>query len=291
MTATSPAGGVGWTTCDPELRMWVEQTIRRVEDALGLAHVGTYLHGSLASGTFRPPKSDVDVIIVVDTTLDVPLRHLCARTMALMNVIRPIVGSFECSIVRRDALRPPTHPIPYEVYFREEMTDPILAGTADLGGTPLDFDLVAQVQATWEFGIPLSGPPVREIFMPPDPEDVMDALRSDLEWILRGEHILESPYHGVLNVARVLWVLEGHADRLAPSGEEAGEWMLAWVPERHRDVVRLALAAYRDDTLIPEEERRTAGMDWPRDDLLAFRDWASGRTRDLAPDPIFRSEA
>ncbi len=285
----SVQGGVGWETCDPTLRAWIEQTVGRVEDALGSIHVGTYLHGSLASGTFRTPRSDVDLIFVVDAGLGVPLRHRCARAMALMNGIRPIIGSLEASVVRRAALAPPAHPMPYEVHFREEMTDPILAGTIDLGGTPLDLDLVAHVQAVCEFGIPLSGLPVAEIFTPPRRSDFLDALATDLAWILGDERILESPWYGVLNVARVLWVLEGDSERLVPSGEEAGEWMLERAPEPHRDVVQLALTAYRDDTEVSASDRWTAGYDWPRDALLAFRDWARGRTGALAPDPMFGS--
>jgi streptomycin 3"-adenylyltransferase len=280
------APGIGWATCSTPLRAWINATRSRIEDALGPAHVGTYLHGSLASGSFRPPKSDVDVIFVVEGSLDVPQRHQVARAAALMNTIRPIVGSLEFSVVRRDALARPVHPLPYEVHFGEEMTDPILSGIIDLGGKPLDFDLAAHIQATCEFGIALSGPPVGEIFTPPPRADFLDAIRGDLAWILEDEHILESPYYGILNVSRILWVLEGHSDRLAPSKEEAGEWMLEWVPDGLRGIVGLALAAYRDEARVSDEDRRTAGLEWPREALLDFRDWARERTRGFAEPPF-----
>ncbi len=277
--------GVGWETCPPPLRAWVEATRARIEEALGPSHVGTYLHGSLASGSFRPPKSDVDLVFVVEGSLDVRQRHRVARAAALMNAVRPIVGGLECSVVRRAALRGAVHPVPYEVHFGEEMSDAILSGTIALGGNPSDHDMAAHIQAICEFGVALAGPPIDEVFAPLARADFLDALRGDMAWILDDEHILESPYYGILNVGRVLWVLDGHSDRLAPSKEEAGEWMLGWIPSGLRDVVRLALDAYRDDAPVSEADRCTAGLAWPHEALIDFRDWARDRTRALADAP------
>jgi streptomycin 3"-adenylyltransferase len=275
--AVSP--GMSWATCSTPLRAWINATRSRIEDALGPAHVGTYLHGSLASGSFRTPKSDVDLIVVVEGSLDVPQRHQVARAAALMNSIRPIVGSLECSVVRRDALRRATHPLPCQVQFREELSDPILWGAIDLDHEVLDPDLTAHVQAICEFGVALSGPPVDEVFTPLPRSDFLDAILGDLAWILEGEHVLESPYYAILNAGRILWVLEDHSVRLAPSKEEAGEWMLGKVPADLRAVVGLALAAYRDEARVSEADRRTAGLEWPREALIDFRDWAHEEAR------------
>lgn len=103
-------------------------------------------------------------------------------------------------------------------------------------------------------------------------------MRRDLEWILGAQHILESPIYGVLNVGRILWVLEEVSSRLVPSKEEAGVSLRREVPVAHRKVVELALDAYRDPSPISAEDRRMGGRAWPEKALLSFRDWARERS-------------
>lgn len=269
--------GVGWEDCDPALRTWVKATCTGLRAELGENHVGTYLHGSLAAGSFHPPKSDVDVLVVVQDSLGAETRRRFAISAALANRQRPITGSLECSVVRRSVLAERSHPMPFEVHFGEELTDEILSGRTDFEVDRTDPDLAAHVQATCEFGVALAGPEVADVFTPLPRADFVESIRGDLDWILEGENILESPFYGVLNVGRILWVLEEASPRLVPSKDEAGEWLLRAAPDRHREVVRLALAVYRDSRPVSPDERRTGGRVWPTDSLIAFRDWARRR--------------
>lgn len=272
--------GVGWEDCDPTLRAWVLETCRMLQAELGTNHLGTYLHGSLAAGSFYPPKSDVDVLFVVDVPLTPDGRQRFATSAARLNQSRPIIGSFECTVVRRDELASPVHPMPFEVHFGEEWTDDILSGRADFVTERSDPDLAAHVQATCEFGVVLAGLDVPDVFTSLPRGDFVDSIRGDLEWILEGENILGSPFYGVLNVARILWVLEAASSRLVPSKEEAGEWLLTTSPAQHHSVIRLALDVYRDGSQVSPDQRRTGGRAWPRESLLEFRDWARRRARE-----------
>ncbi len=269
--------GAGWGGGDPTIRGWVEAACRALAAELGGNHVGTYLHGSLASGSFFPPKSDVDVLFVVDRSLTPEDRRRFARTAVEVTRDRPIVGGLECSVVLRGDLERRVHPMPFEVHFGEDHVREILEDRVDWGAIRADGDLAAHVQATCECGVVLSGPPVHSIFRAPRRTDFLDSIRADSDWIVEGEHILESPFYGVLNLARVLWVLEEVSERLAPSKEEAGEWLLGETPEEHRAVLAMALDAYRDASSVSPAERRTGGRSWPRAPLLRFRDWARGR--------------
>jgi predicted nucleotidyltransferase len=269
--------GLGWKDCDPRLRTWVTETCTGLQAELGAEHVGTYLHGSLAAGSYYPPKSDVDLLFVVDGPLDVETRRKFSISAAQANRRRPITGSLECSVVRRSALAERLHPMPFEVHFGEEWTDAILTGRADFEVDRSDSDLVAHVQATCEFGVVLAGPEVADVFTAFPRSDFVDSIRGDLAWILEGENILESPFYGVLNVGRILWVLEEASPRLVPSKEEAGDWLLRTAPDRHRQVIELALDVYRESSPVTPGERRTGGRVWPSESLIAFRDWARRR--------------
>jgi streptomycin 3"-adenylyltransferase len=255
----------------------VDEVCGALARELGGNHVGTYLHGSLASGSFRPPKSDVDVLFVAEDALAPEARRRFARTAVAVTRERPIVGGLECSVVLRGELERCVHPMPFEAHFGEEHVQEILDDRIDWKATRTDGDLAAHVQALCEFGIPLAGPPVDAVFQPPAKSDFLDSIRADSDWIVEDENILESPYYGVLNLARVLWVLEGVSERLVPSKDEAGEWLLGETPEEHRPVLRMALDAYRDGSPVRPEDRRSGGRRWPRGPLLRFRDWARER--------------
>jgi len=274
--------GLGWEECGPELRGWVTDSCGLIQAELGARHVGTYLHGSLAAGSFYPPKSDVDLLFVVDRALDTETRRRCAVAAALGNRERPITGSLECSVVSRRALETVVHPMAFEVHFGEEWADDVLSGRFDFEVDRTDPDLAAHVQATCEVGVVLAGPDVHDVFTPFPRAHFIDSIWSDLVWILEGENILESPFYGVLNVARILWVLKKESLRLVPSKEEAGEWLLTEAPGSHGPVIQLALDVYRDPAAVSPAERRTGGRVWPAEALLGFRDWA--RTRARVPD-------
>ena len=62
--------GRGWVDCDTTLRGWVMATCAGLQDELGASHVGTYLHGSLAAGSFYAPKSEPN-------DLRLPVRDRC----------------------------------------------------------------------------------------------------------------------------------------------------------------------------------------------------------------------
>jgi streptomycin 3"-adenylyltransferase len=247
--------------------------------------VGTYLHGSLASGSYHHPKSDVDLLFVVDRELSVDRRRRFARAAARAHRDRPMLGGLECTVVRRSVLADRPHPAPIEVSFAEGDLDAVDADRMDHSSAPLNSDLAAHVQALCEFGVALEGPPVSDIFSPYPRADFLDSIRADWAWILEDEHIIESPFYGVLNIARGLWVLEAVSTRLAPSKDEAGEWLRDRVPHELTAVVERALEVYRDDSDVDPGSRRTGGRTWSRAALLQFRDWARTRMGPLDAGP------
>lgn len=264
--------GQKWPDCDADVRRWVEEMAQRLTQVLGDRHVGTYLHGSLASGSFHPPKSDVDMLFVADGSLEVERREAFARVCVEVTRERPLVGSLECSVVTAAAAARPVLDLPFEVHFGDEHVDAILSGRIDYGGLRTDADLVAHIRALHEFGVCLSGRPIAQVFGTVDRADFMASVGADLRWILEDEHLLESPFYGVLNACRALWLWERGSERWVPTKDEAGVWALGTLPARLRPTVVEALDAYRDDGPVAVDGRRTAGRTWDRAALLTFRD-------------------
>jgi streptomycin 3"-adenylyltransferase len=106
----------------------------------------------------------------------------------------------------------------------------------------------------------------------------MESVLDDFNWILEDEHLVETPFYGVLNVCRVLRLLAEN-DRSVQSKDEGGEWGLGALPAEHRPLIRRALDVYRSPVAVTEERRRTGGLEWDRAALLAFRDFARSEMR------------
>lgn len=269
--------GQRWPDCDPAVREWVEEATERLCGDLEPGLVGAYLHGSLAAGAFHPPKSDVDLLFVVRGPLSPEVREHFTRRCVEVSRGRPLVGGLECSVVRARSAREVPHPMPFEAHFGEEHTADVLEGRIDYGVTRRDPDLAAHVQAVREVGTVLRGAPVEEVFGPVPRADFLDSVGRDLAWILEGDHLVESPVYGVLNLCRMLWVAESGSERLVPSKEEAALWALERIPPALRPVVRKALDAYRDRSWVDPGARTTAGRTWDPAELRAFRDAMAAR--------------
>ena len=75
-----------WPDVDGDIKEWTDQIIERLGLLRGV--VGVYLHGSLAMGGFYRPKSDLDLLVVVDSPLTDEHRRSLATDMLGRNNVR-----------------------------------------------------------------------------------------------------------------------------------------------------------------------------------------------------------
>ena len=61
----------GWSTCSNEIKTQITSLADGFRNILGNNLAGTYLHGSLAMNCFNPKRSDVDLLVVVNSPLTV----------------------------------------------------------------------------------------------------------------------------------------------------------------------------------------------------------------------------
>ncbi|MEO3807445.1 DUF4111 domain-containing protein [Sphaerisporangium sp. B11E5] len=265
-----PAGRAqSWDDCDTDIREYVNGTLT----AAGIPLAGAYLHGSLAMGCFYRAKSDLDLLLLVSDPLDAGQRERASRAFAGRSEHRPITGDLELSILTRRQAATHEHPRPYEVHYSAAWTERILSGLVDYAEQRHDPDLTAHIAVTRGRGVTLLGAPPQEVFAPVPDHDYLAAALEDLEWALKDDRLLSSPYYGVLNACRVLAMLEG-ASGLVLSKEEGAAWALERLPERHRPLVKQALACYRSGRTVSLAERETDGHAWDDKELRAFASYA-----------------
>mgnify|MGYP001343181898 CR=1 FL=1 len=269
-----------WHTADDDLRAFVNETVTELANVLGDRLTAVTVHGSLAAGCFYRAKSDVDLLVVVDRRLSAPDRDRVARTLAAVSAGRPIVGDLEVSVLASEHAQTFRHPSRFEVHYSSMWRDAIVDGRVDHTVDRTDEDLAAHVTVARARGVPLYGPPPREVFGCVPLEAYWESIRSDVAWALDGDHLLESPFYGVLNACRMLLTLDVGVERAsaaAYSKEEGGTWALTHVPPEHRPLIEQALACYRSDRAVTPDERRTDGHAWDADALRAFRDYVRCR--------------
>jgi predicted nucleotidyltransferase len=272
-----------WEALDADLRAKIKQAVERITEELSpFGFVGAYLHGSLSTGSFYRPKSDVDILFVVEEEMSPHAREQVARSFCDLSDGLPLTGDYEVSVLRRSATQNFHHPLPYEMHYSHSHKEQIEEGTADFAATRTDPDLAVHCTAVRKRGIPIDGAPIKEVFGPVPAEDYRASIVEDLSWILEDDHLLESPFYGVLNCCRVLDLETEGWDRVL-SKDEGGEWALQHVPAEQRAIIAQALACYRSSEPVPVSERRTDGHSW---DVEALSAWGSYVTELTAKDHV-----
>ena len=253
----------GWIDADEDLRAWVGAVVDRLAQLDGAT---VLLHGSLAMGSFFRPKSDVDLLVVVEGSLSDESRRALAVDLVELHQRRPIIGGVELSIVRRAALASFTHPLPYELHFSERWVEDVRRGGSGPRGT--DRDLAAHCTMARRRGLALHGS-APETVVPEIPRWAhLDAVLDDARWILDGG-IVESPFYGVLNLCRSMHLVVDDP-ALPPSKDEGARWALANVPPEHRPILAAALECYRSNAEVPAALRALHGHRWDEEPLLAY---------------------
>ena len=230
--------------------------------------IAIIVHGSLGMGSFYPPKSDIDVLIVTED-LDQHQRQDFFELLRRHHLKRPYMGGLEASVIRTRDAADPRHPMPYLVQFNETSDAPAPQVNDEL---PTDEDLIAHLTVARERGISVHGPESQAVIGKSDWNIYLASVRADIDWILADENILSTPFYGVLNLCRSA-MLKASDKRLVVSKEEGALWGLSHLPDSVRPIVQEALDAYRsEETVKSAEERRVAARAWDREALLGFRD-------------------
>ncbi|TMV46254.1 DUF4111 domain-containing protein [Paenibacillus mesophilus] len=247
----------------------VERLRKELDDRLE----GVYLHGSLATGSYYRPKSDFDMIVVADGKLEAGLAESVGIAIAEEAETRPTVGNVELSVITADTARQVPKAMPYEVHYSTNWHEKIMNREVDYDGERTDPDLLSHLTYVAKRGICLYGKPIREVFSTVEWLHFMESVLDDFTWIVEDDHIVETPFYGVLNICRVLQLTSEDGENVY-SKDEGGEWGLSHLPEQFHPIIRQALDMYRSSEPVSEEQRRRGGKEWDEAALHAFRDYA-----------------
>ena len=202
--------------------------------------VGIYLHGSLAAGCFQWERSDIDFLVVARRPLPVEKKIALVETLYSLTPDAPPAG-FEMSVILEKYCRNIPYPIPYELHYsaryKRDYERDARGFCERMHGE--DPDLTAHILNLNACGAAIHGPSVNRVFDQVKREDVLRAIRYDVDDA--ADHLHENPVYFVLNLCRAVAFCR---ENRAMSKKNGGEWALRNLPPDHQRVIQAALNAY-----------------------------------------------
>ncbi|MGD6994123.1 aminoglycoside adenylyltransferase domain-containing protein [Sutcliffiella horikoshii] len=205
--------------------------------------LGIYIHGSLAMGGFNPDRSDVDLLVVVENSLDIATQCELAKFLLVhSNDPYPI----EISFLTQTQLEKWAHPSPYEFHYsegwRQIFETELLTGQYEAINVKhkVDPDLAAHLTILNHRGISWEGPAIKAIF-PVIPEShYLSSILTDYQDCLK--NVETDPVYCVLNLIRVYWYVK---EGVISSKLEAGEYGLISFPQEYKETIRKVIESYQ----------------------------------------------
>ncbi|SBT40350.1 nucleotidyltransferase [Micromonospora auratinigra] len=170
---------------DEAVRDYLAALVERARAVLGANLAGAYAAGSLGLGAYQPGRSDVDVALLVDESLD------CATRRALVERLRhealpcPARG-LELVVYRRVVAASGTGDPGFEVELNTGAGLPFRASydPADRSAADGRFWYALDRAILHQSGLALLGPPAAEAFAEPAPAQLRRLLVTALDWWL-----------------------------------------------------------------------------------------------------------
>ena len=234
-----------------KLKSITEKFVKQSQDILGDNLVGIYLHGSAAMGCFNDEKSDIDLLVVINSDLSDDDKLKFMNMVVELHAFVPTNG-IELSVVKKSVCKPFVYPTPYELHFSSAYLEWYKRNPHDyvlkMNGT--DKDLAAHIMIIYHRGICLYGEDIKIAFEDVGREAYFDSLWYDIE---RSEaEILENPVYITLNLCRVLAYKR---ESLILSKQEGGKWGLENIPKRYCKLIQQALDEYASVRTMELDEK------------------------------------
>lgn len=231
-------------TNDAEQLMLIIKT--NFSTILGDKLLGIYVHGSLAQQCFHWNSSDIDFIAVVHSPLTLKEKVDMIEALRDMKDDLPPRG-VEMSVMLREVCRDMPYPASFELHYspmwEQKFAENPEKFCEEMHG--VDYDLASHVMSLHHAGIAVYGPSIARVFGEVKPADFLDAIKRDLKEIK--DTLNKEPVYNLLTLCRALiYIREGRVE----SKQAAGHWAVDSLDERYRPLVKAALDAYENGTLI-----------------------------------------
>lgn len=248
---------VGYNNLPKEISHQIEKVVdiwkKYVKDEL----VGVYLHGSIALNAFNPKSGDIDILFVVNKSLDIPTKLSIAKEIIeidqkpcplemsaiLLNDAKEWKASGNCVF----------H---YSDFWTEKYQEKLADKDAECYVVDNEFpdaDVTGYIKLIKQSGIVLYGKEISDVFGDISDDDFWAAISADIDDY--DFHAYE-PRYFASNILILGRILSFKKEKKILSKYEGGLWMIENVPEELSYLPKLAMKIwYEDDQYeLPESD-------------------------------------
>lgn len=142
--------------------------------------VGLYIHGSLAEGDFKWERSDIDMLVVIDSYLNSAEKLELLEVLEHLAVKGPEKG-IEISILNKEAIQSSDYPLPFEFHNSRYWYESVMAHGWEHPDRALlvDGDLSSHIHNLHSNHIVVEGPPVKDVFPSISKKDFLKSIEFD----------------------------------------------------------------------------------------------------------------
>ena len=234
-----------WPQVTKTIKVEMQTLETELRSLLGENLLGIYLHGSLAQGGFQPARSDIDILVVSEQSIEPAVQRAIVEMLLRLSKA-PI--PLDIYFLAKSAIFPFQQPLPYDLHYNERLRERYQALLRrDEWQNELDQRdpmLSIYLAVLHAHGITLAGKPIAEM-LPVVPEQILRESLITATLLARDER-MQDLVSFVLNACRTLAYLR---EGTLISKDEGGVWGEAHLPEQYSALIHQSLALYRGDRL------------------------------------------
>lgn len=217
-------------------------------------YVGVYLHGSLAMGCYQYGRSDIDILVIVNSPITKQeKKHLIHQ---LMSLEADYQVQFEMSVIDKAVLFPFQFPTPFELHYSVYHKYHYENEEDYLCDQGTDKDVAAHLVVTLHRGMTVDGPNMEEVIPTIDDKYFICSIKNDIQTAKTA--IIQSPVYYVLNLCRALFYVQ---EGVVASKQEGGIWAMQMVADHWKPLIQQALEHYQRNLTTPN---------WNQENLVYF---------------------
>lgn len=248
---------IGFRDLPNEILNQINKVVNIWKKHLGDELIGVYLHGSIALDAFNPDSGDIDILVVVKDSIDIPVK---------LEIARDIIGldrkpcPLEMSAVKLSDAKnwktPGNCVFHYSDFWTEKYMKRFDNSDVDVYVVDHEFpdaDVTSYIKLLKQCGIVLYGREIQEVFADVSDEDFWAAISADIDDY--DFHDYDARYFSS-NVLILGRILSFKKERRILSKYDGGIWMIDHVPEDLKYLPKLAMKIWFEGEkhLLPEED-------------------------------------
>ncbi len=219
--------------------------------------VGIYLHGSIALNAFNPKSGDIDILVVVNNSLDIKTKLSIAKE--IIEIDQKPCPLEMSAILLKDAKEwktPGNCVFHYSDFWTEKYQEKLANQKAECYVVDNEFpdaDVTSYIKLIGQSGIVLYGKEIFDVFGDISDDDFWAAISADIDDY---DFHAYNPRYFASNVLILGRILSFKKEKRILSKYDGGLWMIENVPEQLSYLPKLAMKIWYEDEQceLPESD-------------------------------------